>query len=318
MTTVVDGKWIDSHMTQNAAGGTELMTHRLIQYVNADALKGCQIHLSRVTTGLDPAKKQFLYLHDLHNDPACDHLSLSADRWDAIIFVSHWQRQQFHNKFTNLDWNKTHVINNAIEPLKMTTTTDGPIRLIYTSTPHRGLGLLFEVFKHISKHFDVRLDVFSSFKLYGWEERDKPFQKLFDELKNHEHITYHGSKSNDEVREALESADIFAYPSIWPETSCLCLIEAMSAGLTCVHSSLAALPETSKGITWQYDFTDDMQTHANRFFNKLYTVCSLYDTNGREFMRTNGYYGKQIVDSIHNMNKFKQSWETLLQTTKKN
>lgn len=312
MTTIVDGSWVDSELTENANGGTELMTRRLLDNVDPSFLDGKQIHVSRISQGIDPSKKQILVAHDLASDPAISHLNETHDKWDAVVFVSHWQRQQFHDRFPNLKWNKTHVIVNAINPLKFTESDSGPIRLVYTSTPHRGLELLYLVFQHLKRHFDVRLDVFSSFKLYGWDSRDEPFKPLFEKLQSDDKVTYHGFKSNDEVRNVLENSDVFAYPSIWPETSCLCLIEAMSAGLTCVHSSLAALPETSRGITWQYDFTDDPQTHINRFYQRLYTVCSLYETNGREFMRSNGYYQKQIVDSVHNLVRFKQSWEMVL------
>ena len=92
---------------------------------------------------------------------------------------------------------------------------------------------------------NVHLDVFSSFNAYGWAERDEPYQELFDKIEAHPQMTYHGFKPNNIVRNALQKAHIFAYPSIWMETSCIALMEAMSAGLMCVHPNLAALPETA-------------------------------------------------------------------------
>ena len=47
-------------------------------------------------------------------------------------------------------------------------------------------------------------------------------------------FVYHGFKSNDKVREALQNAHILAYPSIWEECNSRSLIESMSAGLLCV------------------------------------------------------------------------------------
>ena len=65
-------------------------------------------------------------------------------------------------------------------------------------------------------------------------------------FRQHPKIRYHGTQPNAAVREALTRAHVFAYPSVLrPETSCLCLIEAMSAGLVCVHSNLGALFETA-------------------------------------------------------------------------
>ena len=70
----------------------------------------------------------------------------------------------------------------------------------------------------------------NSFEIYGKPELDYHFNNLYDTIKNHKHMTYHGTVSNDEIREALKNAHIFSYPSNFEETSCLCLIEAMSAG----------------------------------------------------------------------------------------
>ena len=38
-----------------------------------------------------------------------------------------------------------------------------------------------------------------------------------------------------EIHRALVNAEIFAYPSIWPENACLCLMESMSAAPPCVN-----------------------------------------------------------------------------------
>jgi UDP-glucose:(glucosyl)LPS alpha-1,2-glucosyltransferase len=143
---------------------------------------------------------------------------------------------------------------------------DGIIRLVYTPTPHRGLSILAKVFDNLcSKYDNLELDVFSSFALYGWTERDKEFESLYRFLLDHPKANYYGTVSNLEVREALKRAHIFAYPSIWTETSCLCLMEAMSAGLACVHSNLGALYETAGNLTAMYQFHEDLSQHAGMF-----------------------------------------------------
>ena len=68
---------------------------------------------------------------------------------------------------------------------------------------------------------------------------------------------------------------IFAYPSIWPETSCIALIEAMSAGLLCVHSAYAALPETSANWTMMYPISEDHQQHCNIFADNLVSAVNV-------------------------------------------
>jgi len=118
---------------------------------------------------------------------------------------------------------------------------DNKIRLIYTPTPHRGLEILVPVFEHIVRDMpDIHLDIFSSFNLYGWKERDKAYEKLFERIDAHPQMTNHGTVKNSVVRDYLGKSHIFAYPSIWKETSGITLIEAMSSRNLIVASDLAA------------------------------------------------------------------------------
>ena len=81
--------------------------------------------------------------------------------------------------------------------------------------------------------------------------------------RSHPRITYHEMvEDHREIHRALVNADIFAYPSIWPENACLCLMESMSAALPCVHSNYAALFETAANWTMMYNLHQDLQKHA--------------------------------------------------------
>jgi glycosyltransferase involved in cell wall biosynthesis len=235
-----------------------------------ELLSKFQIIHSRVRD-LDSSKKKIYVLHDLAGDPEVVHLANDGwKRFDKLVFVSHWQ-QQMYNAYLGVPFSAGVVIQNAINPIEVHEKPDDKIRLMYFSTPHRGLELLYPAFDHLYKKWGdkIELNVFSSFGLYGWEERDKPYEELFDALKAHRGINYSKAVSNEKIREELKRSHILAYPSIWQETSCLVLIEAMCAGLTCVHSSLAALPETALGSTYMYDYTENDQQHLNRFVDVL-------------------------------------------------
>jgi glycosyltransferase involved in cell wall biosynthesis len=227
-----------------------------------------QIFPSRVDAELDPTKVRLLWCHDMPEDPMYDHLKNGGwRRFHRIVFVSNWQMQGFIARF-GIPWSRCLVLQNAIDPVKAESPglfDDPPknVRLIYTPTPHRGLNILLGAFGKVAEtDKDVHLDVFSSFGLYGWPDQDKNFQLIFDKLDEHPQITRHGTVPNEEVRKALAESHVFAYPSTWPETSCRCLIEAMSAGLICVHSNLAALPETAANWTFMYQYQDDPGRHA--------------------------------------------------------
>ena len=315
MGSVIDrGEFIRSDMTSKAMGGTELLAHRLIDNVDKSILNKFQIHQSRVTSESVNTQglKQILWVHDLAEDPAVAHLQNDGwKKYDLIVFVSHWQQEQY-KIFLGVPYSIGAVIPNAITPIEdHEKPEDDIIRLVYTSTPHRGLNILYPIFEALSDHHNIELDVYSSFNLYGWGDRDIPYEPLFQKLKDHPKIRYHGSQSNDVVREALKKSDIFAYPSIWKETSCLCLIEAMSANLVCVHSSLGALPETSMGTTMMYEFTEDLNDHARRFGQYLTSAIGNVEHSRNDVRRSLNYH-KPVIDNRYDVNKFGKKWEITL------
>lgn len=235
-----------------------------------ELLSPFQIIHSRVRE-FDQTKKKILVLHDLPGDPENQHLENAGWRkFNQLVFVSHWQQQMF-NAYRGVPFDAGVVLQNAITPIDVHTKPDDVIRLMYFSTPHRGLELLYPAFDQLYKKYGskIELNVFSSFNLYGWEERDKPYEPLFEKLRAHPGINYSKAVPNTVIREELKRSHILAYPSIWQETSCLVMIEAMCAGLVCVHSSLAALPETALGCTYMYDYTENVQKHLQRFTETL-------------------------------------------------
>jgi glycosyltransferase involved in cell wall biosynthesis len=291
-------------------GGTELMADR-INSLPPELLSKFQIIHSRVKF-LDTRKKKIYVLHDLAGDPEVEHLKNGGwQNFDKLVFVSHWQ-QQMYNAYLGVPFSAGTVLKNAIEPFVTNEQKpDDKIRLMYFSTPHRGLELLYHAFDNYlyKKYGDkIEMNVYSSFNLYGWEARDKPYEPLFEKLRQHPGINYSKAVSNEVIRDELKRSHILAYPSIWQETSCLVLIEAMCAGLTCVHSSLAALPETALGSTYMYDYTENVQDHLQRFTETLddaihdrLTGSAELDQNRVEFL--NDYYSWQSR---------KEEWKYLL------
>lgn len=284
----------------NAMGGTELMKEALFSRVDKDLLDNFQIICSRPKL-LDPNKIKILWCHDLAEDPAVSRLSETGyrDQFDLFVFVSNWQMEKY-NRTLGIPYSKSIVLENAIEPIdNCNGKPKDKIKIVYTPTPHRGLELLVPVFEKVSEMFDdVELDVYSSFKLYGWGQRDEPYKDLFEKCRNHPKINYFGSVSNSEIRDALAKAHIFAYPSIWPETSCICLIEAMSARCLAVHPNFGALPETSGGLTMQYQWCEDPSQHANRFAGNLITAIQMVRQPQVE----------PILDFVKTYTDFKYNW----------
>jgi len=308
-----------NEVNKDSKGGTELLQERLYGGdIPRELLEKVQIVFSRARD-LDPDKKKIYYCHDLPEDPESSRLSdpMYRKKFDKFVFVSNWQMEKY-NEVRGVEYNKSTIIKNSIVPIDTTKRTKSDkIRLIYHTTPHRGLQLLVPAFIELCKrHDDITLDVYSSFKIYGWEQRDEQYQELFDICRNHPNIKYHGTVSNDEIREALLSADIFAYPSIWKETSCLSLIEAMSAGLLCIHPNLAALSETSMGLTWMYQWNEDANAHAGGFMQVLHQGIEVM-RNQREAIEADLKLQKIQVDRVHGWNNKANEWKALLESITK-
>lgn len=303
-----------SELTKNAMGGTELLMERLYSSLPEGYMKDFQIIPTRLTEELDPKRIRIVWMHDLADDPQVSYLANEGWRkFHVIVFVSNWQMQYFIGKF-GIPWEKCLVIQNSILPFDKEVFTQKPtdkVNLIYTPTPHRGLEILLPVFQKLKTEFDnLHLDVYSSFNLYGWGERDRQYERLFQICEDDPDISYHGSKPNDEVREALAKSHIFAYPSIWTETSSLCLIEAMSAGLICVHPNLGALYETAAGYTYMYQFAEDANRHANTFYLmlKLAIENHLYDDN----IKYRVVQQKMYADQMYNWEFRRIQWKSLM------
>jgi len=106
--------------------------------------------------------------------------------------------------------------------------------------------MLLKVFKDLNLE-NVELNVCSSTIIYG-KKFDlllgKTYNELFEECKNTKNVNYFGFLKNEKIIEKLKKMHIFAYPSIWPETSCIAAIESMAAGCEVVTTNLGALSET--------------------------------------------------------------------------
>jgi len=298
-------------LSTNAMGGTELMKYELMKRIDPNLLDQFQIFMSRVHEELDETKLRIYWMQDLPGDPEAEHLKNDGwSKFHKLVFVSNWQMQAFINHY-GIPWSKCIVLHNAINPIvPHVKPMDGTIRLAYWSTPHRGLSILVPVFTELCKKYDnIELDVYSSFKLYGWGERDAQFEQLFDACRAHPKINYHGSVSNEVLRENLLSTHILAYPNIWPETSCITLMEAMSARILAVHPNFAVLPETAANWTYMYQWADDQNEHAKIFYNVLDgAIQNLNDDRGQLQLQAQ----KSYADGFYGWEGREQQWKMLL------
>lgn len=311
MSMIYKGEIVNTELSENAMGGTEMMRQRIIDNVDAELLKNVAIHLSRPRK-VPSDVKNIMYCHDLAEDP--ENKVLEGQRWkqfDKFVFVSQWQRDQYIVRY-GIPYSMCSVIPNAIE--RNYDLVDKPtdkIRFIYHTTPHRGLELLYPVFDELSKNYsNIHLDVYSSFAIYGWPVRDDPYVKLFTDIHNHPNMTYHGSVPNEQILEALTKAHVFLYPNIWRETSCIALIEAIKSGVLCIHPNNGALTETAAGASITYNYTEDLTKHANIAYNVATNVLKVHETDPEFFNK----YGKSDRFNLaqNGIPTFTNAWNSVL------
>jgi len=179
-----------------------------------------------------------------------------AHAFSRYLFVSRWQRDRYVARF-GIAPEATSVIGNpycaralaAIDPCEK--TFDRP-RLIYTSTPFRGLSVLADAFPLFRETWpDAELSVLSGMELYGSPD-NAPYRDLFQKIERTAGMTLFKPSGKLELYRRLGDANLFTFPSTFPETFCIAALEARVLGNPLLLARLGALPEIFGGA-WFFD-----------------------------------------------------------------
>lgn len=126
--------------------------------------------------------------------------------------------------------------------------------LIYTSSYDRGLENLLKMWPDIKKEVpDATLDVYYGFALYdttpwGRTLKGQAWKQKMIQLLGQDGVTDHGRVGTDEVAEAYKKADVWAYPSHFPEIDCITATKAMAAKCVPITTNFAAVKERNQGV----------------------------------------------------------------------
>lgn len=245
-------------------GGTELAVGAL--------QRNCPDVVKRISLGINclPRNRTLpvvcWFQHD-YNQPGVQWLRDKRvhDEVQAFVFVSHWQRERFQLAF-DIPSERCHVIRNAVDWRQDVASRTG-YRFAYTSTPFRGLDVLLDAWGLAEMPDGANLHIFSSMAIYGQPEG--PYEALYDRARQMRGVSYHGYQPNNVVRDFLPSVDFLAYPCTFEETSCISVIEALSAGCQVICPAYGALPETAAGFARHYSAQLDPEAHVRRFADEL-------------------------------------------------
>ena len=229
-------------------GGSENQLRLLLKHLPDESFKDINLILNNTNNDLiEKDKINVLWMQHFVNQEEAKNLGSKdyVNKLDHIVFNSNWNFEKFQYQF-KIPESKSIVIKNAIEKIDPHEKPRDKINLIYHTTPWRGLVHLLKVFKNL-KLKNVELNICSSTIIYGKKFDSilgKKYENIFEECKNTKNVNYLGFVENNKIINLLKNMHIYAYPSIWPETSCISAIESMAAGCEIVSSNLGALYET--------------------------------------------------------------------------
>ena len=229
-------------------GGSENQLRLLLKYLPDESFKDINLILNNTNNDLiEKDKINILWMQHFVNQEEVKNLESKdyVNKLDHIVFNSNWNFEKFQYQF-KIPESKSIVIKNAIENITPSKKPTDKINLIYHTTPWRGLVHLLKIFKNLNLQ-NVELNICSSTIIYGKKFDSilgKQYENIFRECKNTKNVNYLGFVENNKIINLLKSMHIYAFPSVWPETSCISAIEAMAAGCEIVSSNLGALYET--------------------------------------------------------------------------
>lgn len=159
---------------------------------------------------------------------------------DKIVTLSISQQKDFRDNL-KLD---SVLIGHGVWLDEVVKGEKDPYRLIYASTPFRGLERIPELFRAIKQREPrASIAICSSMGTYGKREEDSLYLDLFNELESIDGVELKGALNQHQLYVEMAKASVFFYPCIWPETYCMVMDEAMAHGCLPVVSDLGALRE---------------------------------------------------------------------------
>ena len=251
-------------------GGTEIQYDYLRKYSNRNLLDLVQITTSvPEKEPLHPLRPNILWIKNSYDQPNLAPWFTKKEnhsKYDWYVFNSHWTYEKYRY-FFNVPDTRSIVIKNGIDyeelKLKKDFTYKEPLRLVYFSTPWRGLDVLLNAMELLKDEKDIELDVYSSTIIYGDSfhiANESKFLKLYERARDLKNVNYKGYLYHDELVAKLKDYHISVHPSTFEETFCISAMEALAAGCMLITTNLGAIPETCAEFPVYIPYSKD-KTH---------------------------------------------------------
>jgi glycosyltransferase involved in cell wall biosynthesis len=300
----------------NPYGGTEIQLEYLHKYVDKNLLSKVQITTSiPEKTPIDSTKINVLWVHNSYDQPNLYPWfknKLNHRKYDWYVFNSHWNYEKYRLVF-DIPTDISLVIKNGFDDDLIVKSEFKPkekLKLIYTSTPWRGLDVLLKAMEQI-KTDKVELDVYSSTQIYGdifKKVNDDQFIKLYDKAKSLKYVNYKGYIDHKELMKVLHTYDCYVHPSTFEETFCLAAMESLAAGLVAMTTDLGALYETCAEFPIYIPYLKDKEALSKQFAEAIDMLPDLISNVDENRMKFQMQYYRQY----YHWNVIKTYWERFL------
>jgi glycosyltransferase involved in cell wall biosynthesis len=300
----------------NPYGGTEIQLEYLHKYVSKELLDKVNITTSiPEKTPLLIDKTNILWVHNSYDQPNLYPWfknKLNHRKYDWYVFNSHWTYEKYRMIF-DIPTDISLVIKNGFDDDLIVKSEFKPkekLKLVYTSTPWRGLDVLLSAMEQI-KTDKVELDIYSSTQIYGDHFKqisDNQFTALYDKAKTIKNVNYKGYLNHKELMKILHTYDCYIHPSTFEETFCLAAMESLAAGLVTVTTDLGALYETCAEFPIYVPYLKDKEALSKQFAGAIDILPDFVNSINADAMKFQMQYYRQF----YHWNVIKTYWKRFL------
>ncbi len=174
-------------------------------------------------------------------EPKLWRLDEKAERAQFVACISHFCRSQTMAHCRSANWDRLHIVHCGIDLADFVSREHegSATRLLFVGrlAPIKGLTVLIEAFSQLAEeHPQLSLDI------VGDGPARAELEQLVGERSFSKRIRFLGYRSEEEVGELLKEAEIFVLAS-FAEGVPVVLMEAMAAGVPCLATRVAGIPE---------------------------------------------------------------------------
>lgn len=297
-------------------GGSEIQLEYLQKYVSKDLLD--KINLTISIPEKNPLvfdKPNILWIQNSYDQPNVAPWfmnKLNHGKYDWYVFNSHWVYEKFRYHF-KIPTENCLIIKNGFGDdlvLKKEYKPGAKVKMVYTSTPWRGLDVLLGAMEDVKSDL-IELDVYSSTQIYGDQFKnivDKEYVDLYEKAKTLKNVNYKGYANHKDLIKVLHTYDVFVYPNHWEETFCIAALEALACGQVGLITNNGALYETCAEFPIYVPYLTDKKLLKEQFIFAIESLPSIVNNITNDQIKFQMDYYKKF----YHWSVIKQYWERFL------